>query len=53
MRSDAGETERLPSFGLGATVAGPVKGKTKFLALPPEVWIADAIQQILERTGKS
>ena len=28
MRDDAGETERLPFFGLGATVVRLVKGKT-------------------------
>jgi len=31
-------------FGLGATVAGPVKGKNNFPALLPEVWVARAIQ---------
>ena len=33
MRDDAGETERLPNFGLGATVVRPVKGKSEFSGL--------------------
>ena len=45
MRSDAGETERLPKSGPGATVVRPVKGKIKFPAMVwPEVWMANAIQ---------
>jgi len=31
-------------LGLGATVAGPVKGKTDFSAWRPKVWVASAIQ---------
>jgi hypothetical protein len=40
MRDDAGETERLPSLGLGATVVRPVKGKSEIPGIvEPEVWV--------------
>ena len=49
MRSDAGETERLPDKGLGATVVRPVKVKQNSGTIArPEVWIVVLSSRILE-----
>lgn len=55
MRDDAGETERLPSLGLGATVVRPVKGKSEIPGFVwPEVWVAKlSSPESWKRPGKN